>query len=626
VLFTIYNTITESPEGTNLPTGVPWTLPSISSNAQCTFNGRQLKLALGNIAYDGCADLLKVESCTLEAGVVFGLVGPNGTGKSSFARLLASKAIPGFPSDFTTCYVDSGALSTSTLCSQDFLESAASARHCEIKAQISMLERYLDSDEDLRSDMGVDLRDSNDLSSDNVEALVSRLSFLLEADERLCESKAEVEDILQELGFGSANLLNIPVCDLSSGWRYKCELARALLSLPDLLILDEPSFLDSDSLRWLEERTRCMAHSGAIVILITHKPALHHALADRILFIDANHKLHIYNCGYDSFLVARTDAVSHAKREICTARAKEVSAASSLKHVKARVQKGGNNFANIVATHKYDKRFVRGKCVEAKQNAIRTAASKVKRLKKEATQLAEFEETSHAHETVPIFFTGAAWSESTHLFSVQDVDFSYPPTSNKTALVLEGVSVAVYGGDRIALMGENGAGKSTLLKLLLGQLNPTAGSIQRKSGLRIAYFPQNALQRLLVECGELSAVQFLQCEANPSISELVARSHLGKFGLQGSIATQRIATLSAGQRTRLYLSAQFLSSIAPGVLILDEVENLDVESTDALMESLLKFEGAVICVSHDRTHLEKYQPRQIWKLKDASVLTSLVSK
>lgn len=104
--------------------------------------------------------------------------------------------------------------------------------------------------------------------------------------------------------------------------------------------------------------------------------------------------------------------------------------------------------------------------------------------------------------------------------------------------------------------------------------------MQRNNGLRIAYFPPNALQGLLTECGEWSTVQFLQRDANPCTSGLAAHSHLGKFGLQGSITTQRIATLSAGPRTRWSLTAQFLSSIPPEVLDLDEVEILDVESTD----------------------------------------------
>lgn len=189
-------------------------------------------------------------------------------------------------------------------------------------------------------------------------------------------------------------------------------------------------------------------------------------------------------------------------------------------------------------------------------------------------------------------------------------------------LVFENVDTSLEAHDRVLLQGYNGCGKTTLVQLILGQLQPTEGTIHCYTENSL-YFSQTALQQLMRQHGNLTALEFLllnfiknaTATATTTTSESQARQHLGDWGLTKDLAMSRVATLSAGQRVRLWLAKQLLIHPKPSLLILDEVsENVDVETRESLVELLKTFAGAVLVISHDPDFVERGSFTKIWKL------------
>lgn len=584
-----------------LTSAILQSLPSFSDQARCSFNGRQLTFSqLGSLAYDSSI-LFDAESCTLERGFVYGIVGPNGTGKSSLAKVLCSKTLKGFPQNLSTCYIDPFQTSTfADLTPSEFLLKLVESRCDELKAQITQLEMELGEEK-----------------TDDIEAIADRLSALYEQEEQLTASAhEEIQRTLGELGFEAANLLERRVCDLSSGWRYKCQLASALLSHAELLVLDEPSFLDSASMAWLVERVRGVVRRGSIVCLISHKETLLTQLVDRVWFINAAKHLETYNCGYEQFKIAVERNVGHTQAQVEIGEMKQAKASTALNKTQQRLAKSERKNAKKIAGGE-DRRFIKGKAVEAKQKGDRSQAARLRQMKKKVEHLKELEKSAKQHQVCPLHLEGNTESEDQQLVTIQDASFDYIPG----VTVLKEVSLAIYGADRVALVGPNGAGKSTLINLLLKRIEPVTGSIHHTRGLRVAYFPQNALQELIEQYGDLSATELLQMDRDsPAVT---IRVELGRYGLKGDLCTQRIKTLSAGQRTRLYLAREFLSKSKPSLLVLDEVENLDAETAQSLMEGIAAFRGAVLCVSHNESSVIQFKPRQIWTISHGKVQVNL---
>jgi len=408
--------------------------------------------------------LFQAEGCTFECGYVYGLVGPNGAGKSSFAKLLASKTLPGFPDNISTCYLDAcGLKSDGKLVPKEYLLRHLESRTKTIKAAINELEEKL--------------ADAAESSSADVESIASRLGSLYVREEDLFASAEEnVDGILDKLGFSTAKLTETFVSDLSSGWRYKCELAGALLSAPDLLILDEPSFLDTKSTQWLIHEVKKVTSNGVIVCLISHKESLLSELSNRILFISAAKELETYNCGYEVFKSVLAKNTGHAQKEYKKDEAKQTKADKSLKRIQQQLKKSERKNSKKLADGE-DARFIQGKSKEAKQKADRSQASKIKQLQKGARKMEELAKKSKSHSVCPIPITGNRCDEKQQLIALQNVSFAYYPEHK----LLDDVSCAVYGGDRIALIGHNGQGKSTIIKLLVEKLHPIDGNVSQSA-------------------------------------------------------------------------------------------------------------------------------------------------
>jgi ATP-binding cassette, subfamily F, member 3 len=569
--------------------------------------------------------LIESSDFSLLRGTITGLVGTNGAGKTSLAKVIASKELPGFPKDrLTIQYVSSHENwaarhdDKESWCKNNANDLTPEAYlHLSVQERIDLLQAEIDTLEDAMDSQ----------NEEQVEEMANRLAELYEVQDDVKESlEREIQQILTALEFGPH--LKKKVSQLSLGWQYKCRLAAAFTTHPDILIFDEPSFLDHAAMDWFIQKTKQVAKSGNVmVVLISHKEALLEKLCDRMLYLNsANRSLSLYHCGYETFRSTLSAQVSFAEAQLADSDTKVHSAEKSLKFVQSQLHKREANF-KARKNEDSDQRFVRGKNKEAKQKVYRSSASKLKQLQKEAADLEEVKKQAQREQVKPLVLPGTVGDGTLVLF--QNVTFSYNDDDDDdkchtSSLILDDVDARLEATDRILLRGANGSGKSTLIQLLLGELQPTSGSISQMGGVRgnALYFPQTSLMELSTRHGMESAISYL----NHSLTETKARQHLGTLGLTGDLALRPIGTLSAGQRVRLWLAKQLLDVPCPSLLIMDEIsENMDVETRVSLSDLLNQFVGAVLVVSHDEDFCAAFSPTQIWNLTQYGIRHEHVS-
>jgi ATP-binding cassette subfamily F protein 3 len=364
------------------------------------------------------------------------------------------------------------------------------------------------------------------------------------------QARARGQTLLAGLGFDEA-AQSRAVAQFSGGWRMRLNLARALMCRADLLLLDEPTnHLDLDAVLWLEDWLG--AFPGA-VILITHDREFLDAVVGAIVHVE-NRKLDAYAGNYSAF---------------------ETQRAARLGQQQAAYEKQQRVVAHLEA---FITRF------RAKATKARQAQSRIRALEK-------LERIAAAHVDSPFYFAFKAPAEKPRqLFRLEDVSVGYGG-----APVLSGVEWSVLPGDAIGLLGPNGAGKSTLLKAIVGDLAPTAGEVHRAQGLRIGYFAQHQVDQLRLDESALWHLVRLA----PQEREQTFRDFLGGFDFRGDQVSQKVASLSGGEKARLALA--LIVWQRPNLLLLDEPTNhLDIEMREALAQALTDFEGALIVVAHDR--------------------------
>jgi len=574
-------------------------LATWTSDSRCVYHGNSLNFRLG-LVHDGCL-LFEPTDFSLVRRHITGLVGTNGSGKTSLARVLASKSLPGFPKDLAVQYVSShenhifaGDEKAKQLTPAAYLNTMVDERLARLQTEIDRLEGN-DDDGDEEGDGA------------SIEEAAENLAKLCEQyDDLQQSSKQNVKQTLEELGF--APHLHKAVSQLSSGWRYKCRLAGAFTAEPDILIIDEPSFLDASAMKWMVRSILRAAESkNAMVIVISHKESLLESLCDRILYINSgNHSLSSYNCDYRTFRSTHKGEISNAERTCGEYEKKLNSSTKSLKSIQTQLQKRERNLKKTT-TKNSDQRFIKGKNKEAKQKADRSAAARVKQLKKEASEMEKLRRQAQREKVKELRIPGVRATGT--LVELKGVDFAYENEQN----VFHNLNLSLEPSDRVLLTGPNGCGKSTLLKIILGELTPNGGTAV--ANVKPLYFPQTSLSELTMLHGKETSVSYL----GSKVTEHKARQHLGDFGLGGDVALRPVITLSAGQRVRLWLARELLDRPTPSLLVMDEIsENLDIETRQSLSDVLNSFIGAVILVSHDEDFCHKFKPTQIWNLVPSS--------
>ena len=366
---------------------------------------------------------------------------------------------------------------------------------------------------------------------------------------------ARSAELLHGLGFMQEQLVN-PVKSFSGGWRMRLNLAQALISRADLLLLDEPTnHLDLDAVIWLQ---RWLKRFTGTLVLISHDRDFLDDVIGQILHIE-HQTAKLYSGNYSAF---------------------ERQRAEHLAQQDAQYQKQQKEVAHLTS---FVDRF-RAKASKAKQ-----AQSRLKRLQK-------LPDLAPAH--VDSQFTFSFEQPDTLPYPLLALTESQCGYSNDT-IILENVGMTLVPGSRIGLLGRNGAGKSTLIKSLAGDLALLKGERYCAQDLKVGYFSQHQLEQLHMPS---SAIEHIT-RAKPDITELQARSFLGRFGFSGDQALDKVATMSGGEKARLVLALIVLEK--PQLLLLDEPTNhLDLEMRQALVLALQDFDGAIILIAHDRYLLE----------------------
>lgn len=463
-------------------------------------------------------------------------------------------------------------------------------------------------------------------NEEQVERLSTEIGELYGLQEDLMRNvEVDAQRSLKNLGFGEAGYLEMPLECLSEGWRYKCKLAACLGVKADLLIVDEPSFLDKRSTEWLVEAlTRAGKRDNSIVVLISHKEALLEAVADRILFINAASKqLSVYHCPYEVFQSTVEEQTGSARRKLELSSKETAKSQASVESIQKNLRRREKNLKKLT-TQNADKRFIKGKNIECKQKADKSAAAKVKQLKKQADDMEDLKRASRQEKKIELKLKGSrveGISGGQPIVSLNEVSFAYDDANGN---VLEYINAQIMNGDRILLEGRNGEGKTTLVRLIAGEVKATGGNMKKLPAAHIAYFPQTALSDMVGQYGSQTSVEFLQ-QLHPSLSETENRNHLGRFGIKGSMVSRPLASLSSGQRVRLWLAQEFLSEEEPSLLIVDEIsENLDVDTMRSLLNCLQAFRGAILAISHDEFFCKEYNPSQIWTISNGYLRSQAV--
>ncbi|RLC33602.1 MAG: ABC transporter ATP-binding protein [Deltaproteobacteria bacterium] len=372
----------------------------------------------------------------------------------------------------------------------------------------------------------------------------------------------KVEKILGGLGF-SANDMQRHPGEFSGGFQVRLNLAKVLVSEPDLLMLDEPTnYLDIASIRWIE---RFLTSWPREILLITHDRSFMDKIVTHILGINRRKIRKIKgNTGKYYAGIARDEEVYEKTRINDERRKKEIEQFITRFRAKARL-------ANMV------------------QSRIKTLAKMDRREKLESLKTLEF--SFHAKP-----FQGK------HVLSVDQLYFAYDAGKQ----LIENFSFSINSGDRICIIGKNGRGKTTLLKLLAGTLSPLRGTIRYNPSVTPGVFEQTNIKSLV----DSRTVEDEILYANPAMDRQAARNICGAMMFSGDNALKKISILSGGEKSRVMLGKLLATPV--NLLLLDEPTNhLDMESSDSLLAAIDGFDGTVVMVTHNEMFLHALAQRLI---------------
>lgn len=362
--------------------------------------------------------------------------------------------------------------------------------------------------------------------------------------------EAQAHRVLSGLGFAPDDAER-PVTDLSGGWRMRVALAKLLLADPDVLVLDEPTnHLDIDSEAWLEAH---LADWPGALLFVSHDREFIDAIANRVLEL-ANGGVAEYVGGFAEFIVQREERL-------------------------ALLESAAANQAKKVAdVEKFIDRF-RYKATKARQ-----VQSRVKTLEKlDKIQLPT------AKELKAKFAFPEPQRSSRIVVQLSGVKAAYDDTP-----ILDGVDLVIERGRKVALVGPNGAGKTTLVKVILGQLEASAGTVEIGNNVDVAQFAQLQADEL---DPKLTAWESFRAGLSEDGRNL--RTLLGSFGFPGDAGDRLVGDMSGGERTRLALGKTMADPV--NLLVLDEPTNhLDLASCDVLEDALIAYPGTLLLVTHDR--------------------------
>ncbi|MHB1318502.1 MAG: ribosomal protection-like ABC-F family protein [Anaerolineae bacterium] len=490
-----------------------------------------------------------------------GLVGPNGSGKSTLLKLLAGIQTPDAGSVVIARGRTVGYLPQDPAfpAGRTVWEEALTA-----SARLATLERGLLAAEARLSDPAVYGDESR------LERALAEQESLLEAYEQAGGPGYEgrLKGILASLRFTEADL-DLPVEVLSGGQKKLLALAKLMAVQPSILLLDEPdNHLDLAGKAMLEQYIR--NYKGGVVV-VSHDRYLLDMVVDEIVELEQGH-LAQYEGNYSEYA---------SERELRRARQGQVYQIQ--RREIARLEQSAKRLMTWGKVYDNEKFSARGQAI-------------LKRLE----QMDRVEAPLGTQRRMGLSLPG--WRGSHRVLEVEGLRKTFAGPDGGESVVLDGIDLQLYHGDRVGLVGPNGAGKTVLFRLILGELESTAGRLRIGPGVRVGLYAQEH-ETLDPELTLLETVM----RAGP-MSESDAVSFLGRFVFPYQQVREAVSTLSGGEKGRLQMALLMLSNA--NLLLLDEpTNNLDIASAEVLEEALEGFEGTVLVISHDRYFLDRIVTR-----------------
>ncbi len=475
-----------------------------------------------------------------------GLVGRNGAGKSTLLKILAKEITP-----------DDGTITMPGGATLAFLH-----QEIEIEQTKSVIDEAMTAFEALKElneaidKMNLEIANRTDYESEGYMSLLEKFS---EYNERFSllggdSSEGDAVKVLKGLGFKDSDL-HRKIAEFSGGWQMRVVLAKMLLKKPDYLLLDEPTnHLDIESIIWLERFLK--SYHGAVII-ISHDQQFLDNCTNRTVEIELG-RIQDYKAPYSKYLELRKDI-------------KEKNQAAFENQQKQIAQK-----------EKTINRFM------AKATKTKMAQS----MKKQLEKIERIEIDNEDVHTMNLQFAPAPRSGQVAV-QTKGLKKSYGELQ-----VLDNINFKIERGERIAFVGQNGQGKTTLAKILVNKLDYNTGDVDLGHNVSVGYYAQNQAETLN---GKITLLETMENHSPPEMRTKL-RKILGAFMFSGEDAEKKVSVLSGGERARLALACMLLRPF--NLLVLDEPTNhLDILSKKVLKDAILKYDGTLIIVSHDRQFL-----------------------